>query len=183
MTTRSWRGSTSAPPTRISIDVKNEILTAFGPSLARVEMTHDEGKPIAAAGRRAEAAKAAAAQTIRFAGGREYELTFNTTAFNSTEPRAQVISAAFAKVLDKATITNPTSRFEIVHRARSARATDATGAAAGSQLILRTDLEPDNAKTLLATLEDNLVQQPRPALRADHPISTERSPAKRECSP
>ena len=44
--------------------VKNEILTAFGPSLARVEMSWSEGKPIAAAPATAadgDAAKSASA--------------------------------------------------------------------------------------------------------------------------
>ena len=93
-TTRAWRDSTSARPTRDLDKVKNEILEAFGSSLARVEMTVTEGKPIARqppsppAG---DAAKTAAAlATARFAGGREYELTFNTTAFNSTQTPAQV---------------------------------------------------------------------------------------------
>ena len=140
--------------------VKNEILKAFGPSLARVNMTVDEGKSIAGAAA-GEAAKAAPAPTTRFAGGREYELTFNTTAFNSTETPAQVISAAFAKVLDKAKITNPTSRFEIVI-APERTGTDSAGAGAisGSRLILRTDLEPENAKTLLATLGETLSNNP-----------------------
>ena len=50
----------------------------------------------------------------RFAGGREYELTFNTTAFNSEQSPAQVVSAIFARVLDNAKIANPISRFEII---------------------------------------------------------------------
>src|SRR5262249_20304197 len=56
--------------------VKKAILDAFGPSLARVEMTVQGAKPIAgAAGSTAgAAAKPAAAATglTRFAGGREY---------------------------------------------------------------------------------------------------------------
>ena len=44
--------------------VKDEILEAFGPSLARVEMTADEGKPIAAP-RRRRPAKAAKTGTGR----------------------------------------------------------------------------------------------------------------------
>ena len=139
--------------------VKNEILTAFGPSLARVEMTASEGKPVAGAPATADAAKTAQAPVGRFAGGREYDLTFNTTAFNSTEGPAKVISAAFAKVLESASIVNPTSRFEIVSDVdRSGIEGAATGA--GSKLILRTDLEPDNAKTMLATLKDNLAKNP-----------------------
>ena len=43
----------------------------------------------------------------------EYELNINTTAFNSTQTPAQVISAIFAKVLEKAKIPNPTSQFQI----------------------------------------------------------------------
>ena len=63
----------------------------------------------------------------------------------------------FAKVLESAKIVNPTSRFEIVEApaARRAPKTPAT-AAAGTKLILRTDLEPDVAKTLLAKLTDTL---------------------------
>ncbi len=139
--------------------VKNEILTAFGPSLARVEMTASEGKPVAGAAPSADAAKTAQAPVGRFAGGREYELTFNTTAFNSTEGPAKVISAAFARVLESANIVNPTSRFEIVSDVdRSGIEGAATGG--GSKLFLRTDLEPENAKTMLATLKDNLAKNP-----------------------
>ena len=36
----SWRGSTSAPPTKTRSESRSEILEAFGPSLARVEMTY-----------------------------------------------------------------------------------------------------------------------------------------------
>jgi SecD/SecF fusion protein len=139
--------------------VKNEILTAFGPSLARVEMSASEGKPIAGAAPSADAAKTAQPPSGRFVGGREYDLTFNTTAFNSTEGPAKVIAAAFAKVLESANIVNPTSRFEIVSDVdRSGIDGAATGE--GTKLILRTDLEPDNAKTMLATLKDNLAKNP-----------------------
>ena len=72
-----------------------------------------------------------------------------------------MISSRFAKVLDKAKITNPTSRFEIVI-APERTGTDSAGAGAisGSRLILRTDLEPENAKTLLATLGETLSNNP-----------------------
>ncbi len=139
--------------------VKNEILKAFGPSLARVEMTATDGKPIAAAVESGDAAKAAQPSGGKFAGGREYDLTFNTMAFNSTEPPAKVISNAFAKVLENAKIVNPTSRFEIVGDVDRA-GIEGASAGAGSKLILRTDLEPDNAKTMLATLKDTLAKNP-----------------------
>ena len=76
--------------------------------LARVEMTverrqADRRPP--PAGRR-EAADAGRGRRAS-PGGREYELRFNTTAFNSTQSPAQVVSAVFAKVLTKAGITNP----------------------------------------------------------------------------
>jgi SecD/SecF fusion protein len=143
--------------------VKNEILTAFGPSLARVEMSSSEGKPIGEAGVAASDATKAASQPLagRFAGGREYELTFNTTTFNSTEKPAQVISAAFAKVLDSAKIVNPTARFEILSGADQAGITaSASGSTEGSKLVLRTDLEPENAKPLLNSLKESLANNP-----------------------
>ena len=92
--------------------VKNKIIEAFGPALAKVEMTVGDAKPIpsAAAG---DASKTSPALTTRFAGGREYPLSFNTTAFNSTQAPAQVVAAEFAKVLEGAGIANPTTRFEI----------------------------------------------------------------------
>jgi SecD/SecF fusion protein len=134
--------------------VKDEIVSAFGPSLARVKMTYAEGKPIAGA-----AAKTEPSAVIRFAGGRSYELSFNTTTFNSTQPPAQVVSAIFAKVLEDAKILNPTSRFEIATAPAPIGAATEEGPAsrtAGTKLILRTDLEPDLAKTELDQLADTL---------------------------
>ncbi len=52
-------------------------------SLARVEMTSSDGKPIAGDGPRT-AGEADAAPTTGSRAGREYELNFNTTAFNSS---------------------------------------------------------------------------------------------------
>ena len=127
--------------------VKNKILEAFGTSLARVEMQAGEARPIAAG-----APAAGSAAPVRFVGGREYDLEFNTTAFNSTQTPPQVVSAAFVKVLEAAKITNPTSRFEIV--SAPVKKTDGAPAPAalGAKLILRTDLEPDIAKAQLAAL-------------------------------
>jgi SecD/SecF fusion protein len=137
--------------------VKNKILESFGPSLARVEMQVGEAKPIAPAA--AEPAKGGAALTSRFAGGRQYDLGFNTTAFNSTQSPAQVVSAEFAKVLEKSGVANPTVRFDIIGVDEAppaeAGAAQATGTA-GTHLVLRTDLEPDVAQAQLAKLKDAL---------------------------
>ncbi|OJW20738.1 MAG: preprotein translocase subunit SecD [Planctomycetales bacterium 71-10] len=133
--------------------VKNRIIEAFGPSLAKIDMTVGAekaiaGAPAAAGGGEAKAPTVAA----RFAGGREYELSFNTTAFNSTQPPAQVVSAEFARVLDAAGIVNPTSRFEIVAAGSSAD----KAAVEGTKLALKTDLDADVAKAQLAALKDSL---------------------------
>jgi SecD/SecF fusion protein len=129
--------------------VKNKILESFGPSLARVEMTVGEPKPIAGASAPA-ASRSGAAIATRFAGGREYPLNFNTTAFNSTQSPAQVVTAEFAKVLEAGGIANPTTRFEIQ------AAGDAGSPSAATNLVLKTDLEPDIAQAQLAKLKDSL---------------------------
>ena len=80
--------------------VKERILKAFGPALERVEMTF--GEPEADPGRgagRAERRGRRRRPVDRFAGGRQYDLKFNTTAFNSTQAPAQVVAAEFVKVL------------------------------------------------------------------------------------
>jgi SecD/SecF fusion protein len=144
-------------------EVKKQILEAFGPALERVEMTFGEPTPIAAAAAApapaastpagtAEAPAAPAAE--RFAGGRRYELKFNTTAFNSTQAPAQVVTAEFARVLENAKIDNPTSRFEITPTAPAATTEAPTGGP--TTLILKTDLEPDVAKAQLQTLATSL---------------------------
>src|SRR5262249_5511103 len=158
VTVESLRVSNDKSLTRFNIrttddkqeNVRKRILEAFGPSLARVEMTAEEGKSISApAGGEAAAGDAAP----RFAGGREYLLKFNTTAFNTTQSPAQFVSAEYVKILNDAKITNPESRFEIkeapkpAEGAPAAGSTSAEGAAAagstpaGLGLILRTDLE------------------------------------------
>ena len=137
-------------------EVKERILKAFGPTLSRVQMTVSAPAPIAAAAAAVEPVKGASAATPvatsdRFSGGRKYELTFNTTAFNSMQTAAQVVSAEFAKVLEAAKIENPTARFEMVNPAPS----DA-GASGATALVLRTDLEPAVAKAQLAALGTSL---------------------------
>ncbi len=133
-------------------NVKKAILEAFGPTLARVDMTFSEARPIA------QAAPAADATTPRFAGGREYDLLFNTAAFNSSnQTPQQVVAAEFVKVLAKAGITNPDSRFEIAAApATTGDADSSTATAAGVHLILRTDLEPDVTKAQLQALKASL---------------------------
>jgi SecD/SecF fusion protein len=141
--------------------VKQVIIDAFGPSLARVEMTAHEGKPIAAPAEPAagEVAKSAAAPTARFVGGREYLLDFNTKEFNSTQPPAEVVAAEFVKVLKQANIANPETRFEIKPSRTTAEAASpgaGPAPAAATRLVLRTDLEPDVAKAQLDKLKDAL---------------------------
>ncbi|WP_165073758.1 protein translocase subunit SecD [Paludisphaera rhizosphaerae] len=131
------------------VQVKNKIIEAFGPSLAKIDMTVGAEKAIA--GAPADAKSTTPSLAARFAGGREYELSFNTTSFNSTQKPAEVVAAEFARVLDAAKIANPTSRFEIVPLGSADKA-----AVGGTKLLLRTDLEPDAAKTLLASLKDSL---------------------------
>jgi SecD/SecF fusion protein len=136
--------------------VKKAILDAFASSLARVEMTAHEGKPIASLA--ADAGKTAPALSARFAGGREYELDFNTKAFNSKDQSAaDVVSSEFAKVLTQDKITNPETRFEIkIAPTADVEGKSAGATAVGTRLVLRTDLEPEVAKQELAKLKDSL---------------------------
>ncbi len=165
VTVESLRVSDDTSLTRFNIrttndrpeDVKNKILEAFGASLARVEMTHGEGRPIPTAPKSTDPE----AVTDRFAGGREYDLKFNTTAFNSAQSPPLAVSAEFAKVLEAAGIANPQSRFEIKETPRAtptASTTTSTSATAGggTHLILRTNLEPDVANAQLVKLADSL---------------------------
>ena len=161
VTVESLRVAKDASLTRFNIrtteqeanKVKEKILEAFGPTLAKVEMKVGAEKPIAGAPA-AEASKGAAALTTRFAGGREYPLSFKTAAFNSIQAPDKVVSAEFAKVLEAAGIANPSARFEILNAAEGA--TGETGAAATTNLVLRTDLEPDLAQAQLGKLAESL---------------------------
>ena len=96
--------------------VKNEILKAFGSSLARVEMTYSEGKPIAArraaGGRRGQ--DGADAPARRFAGGREYELDIQHDGFQQHADRPRRSSRPCSPRSSKRPRSPiPTSRFEI----------------------------------------------------------------------
>jgi SecD/SecF fusion protein len=159
VTVESLRVSNDKSLTRFNIrttddkpeHVKQAILDAFGPSLARVEMGYGDAKPIPAA------AATGDASTTRFSGGREYELSFNTTAFNSTQSPSQVVGAEFVKVLNQAQITNPESRFEIKDKPAPAAPDGSVATGTGTTtLIVRTDLEPDVAKAQLGKLKDSL---------------------------
>ncbi len=97
-------------------------------------------------------AKGAAATGERFAGGRRYDLKFNTTAFNSKQTPAQLVASEFAKVLEAAKIDSPTSRFDIT----APPAGEAATPGGEMTLVLRTDLEPELAKTQLAVLAASL---------------------------
>jgi SecD/SecF fusion protein len=129
--------------------VKTKILDAFKTSLDRVEMTSGTAKPIPPADPKA-------AIPDRFAGGREYPLTLNASTLGAQSPE-QVVSAEFTKVLDAAKIANPSSRFEVVRAPGSKSA--AEGSSKSTQLLLRTNLEPEIAdaqiKTLATSLADN----------------------------
>ena len=87
--TRAWPDSTSAPPKRSSEKVKSEILQSFGSSLAQVEMTYGEGKPIAAAAAAGAATppRPRRSRLRRFAGGREYELDIQHDGFQQHADR------------------------------------------------------------------------------------------------
>jgi SecD/SecF fusion protein len=131
--------------------VKNRILNAFGDTLAKVEMVVGEPKPIAGgAAPAANAPQAGAALTSRFGGGREYPLSFNRAAFNSAQEPAKLVGSEFAKVLEGAGIANPNARFEVVDDLA------ATAGSSGTKLVLRTDLEPDQAQVHLGKLKEAL---------------------------
>jgi SecD/SecF fusion protein len=143
--------------------VKAQILEAFGSSLAKVEMTFSDGKPIArTTDAPAAGAPKSARGSARFGGGREYELEFNTTAFNSTEVNdapAEVVTTRFTKVLTDAQIATPGLRFEVLKApapAGTAAAEPGAEPISSLKLILRTDLEPDVAKVQLAKLQESL---------------------------
>jgi SecD/SecF fusion protein len=143
--------------TEQSLDkVKGEILKSFGSSLAKVELNYGEGKPIAASP--AVEAKTTPSLPQRFAGGREYTLTLSTPSLSNNQSPAQVVSAVFARVLDAAKITNPTTRFEIISGPDRVASSESakSGTTHAAALVLRTDLEPDIATKELADLKTAL---------------------------
>ena len=100
--------------------VKQRILEAFGSSLARIEMTFAEGKPIAAATAPTQERGVQAHHDTGWPIRRRPRVSLAA----STPPRSIAHSlpprsspAVFAGVLDKDKIPNPTSRFEILKAA------------------------------------------------------------------
>jgi SecD/SecF fusion protein len=148
--------------TEVKLDtVKSEILKSFGSTLARVELSYGEGRPIPAAPAppAGDAAKTASvAAPPRFAGGREFDLEINTAAF-STQTPAQVVSTVLTRELEKASIPNASSRFEVTTAAGVA-STSAPAPGTGTKLVIRTDLEPDVAKKELGQLKIALADDP-----------------------
>ena len=177
--TRAWRGSTSARPKQDRSKVKREILEAFGSSLARVEMTYSEGKPIAAAtaaGRRSRQGRTGRWLT-RFAGGREYELssTRPPSTARRPPPRSSRPCSPGSSKRPRSPIPPRGSRSSRPPIARPRHVRHApTPTAAGTKLVLRTDLEPDVAKTELAQAQERPGQRPRPLVRADHELRRHR---------
>ena len=134
--------------------VKQTVLESFGSALQRVVMKVGPPTPIAAAP--AEPAKAEAkekakddpkAATVdRFAGGRQYELTFNLP-----QSAAQIATSS-RKVLADAGINNPDSRFEIINP----KAVPGSAVNDSTVLTLRTNLEADVAQSQLKKLGTSL---------------------------
>ena len=144
--------------------VKQAVLDSFGSALQVVELKVGETKPIAAtadAPKPADAAKDKKDEPSgvdRFAGGRQYDLTFNLP------ESAGLISSSFRTVLTASNINNPEARFEILNP----KATPgATTVADSTVLNLRTNLEPDVAKAQLDKLAE--------ALRKDRNLLFERT--------
>ena len=121
---------------KINEVVKPAILEAFGPALARVELTPGDPQPIPAA---ADEKDKPAAQAERFAGGRRYELTFN-------RPMGPAkVAPLFRKVVADSGVANPDTRFEIATPPN-------TPGSESNTLVLRTDLDEPSAKKDLGAL-------------------------------
>ena len=128
--------------------VKKVVLDSFGSALQLVELKTGAPTPIASAAP-ADPAKpdAKAAIEDRFAGGRQYELTFNLP------QSAGLIANSLRKVLQESGINNPDARFEVVNP----KATPGVASVADSVVLnLRTNLEPDVARAQLDKLANAL---------------------------
>jgi SecD/SecF fusion protein len=135
--------------------VKERVQEAFKTTLARLDMTAGPGQPIPDAAKPAEppkgaAAPAAAPSAVRFAGGRSYELTFNKPV-EPSKIRADMVEVLRGKVGD------PESRFAIVPVYVGG---DHPPDAPTDRMTVRTDLEPKEAQTTLATLKSRLYSDP-----------------------
>ncbi|WZO99476.1 protein translocase subunit SecD [Isosphaeraceae bacterium EP7] len=127
--------------------VSAKIQDAFKGALRKIVMTLSEPAPIATAP--APVAGTTPAPASRFAGGRQYTLTFN-----SEQPPSRIASA-FEQSLNAAKVINPTSRFEVVNPKATAGSPDLSS----TTLVVRTDLEPEVAgaqlKALAAQIQSN----------------------------
>ena len=136
--------------------VKQAVLDSFGKALRSVEMT--VGTPTAIASNApSDATKADAkekakddaksATSDRFAGGRQYALTFNK------DQSATQVGNTFQNVLQENGINNPEARFEILNPKSIAGESSVPNS---KELTLRTNLEPEATTVLLAKLGKSL---------------------------
>jgi SecD/SecF fusion protein len=137
--------------------VSAKIQDSFKGALSKIIMTVSEPTPIVAPA--AAAAAPAVADTTpaatptpapRFVGGRQYNLTFNTP-----QPPSR-IALTFEQILDSIKVVNPASRFEVVNPKATAGSTDV----ASTNLVLRTDLEPEVADVQLKALGNQIQSNP-----------------------
>lgn len=122
--------------------VRDTIVNQFGDALQKVQLTVGKATPIAAAPADAKA-KDTSTPDARFAGGRSYELTFNSP------QSASAIAGIFRRVLTEGQVANPDARFELVNPKLLPNATSAPDS---TELTLKTDLEPEVADGRLKAL-------------------------------
>ena len=140
-------GSTSGRPHMSSDEVKDKIIESFGPALAKIEMTVGDEKPIPAAA--AADAKPRPSSTGSPAAG---STTWASTPRRSTAPRRPRRSSPPSSPR----CSPPPGSSTRAPGSRSLGGPAAAKSGAGTSLILKTDLEPDAAKTQLAALKDSL---------------------------
>jgi SecD/SecF fusion protein len=140
--------------------VKQVVLDSFGSALQIVHLKVGPPTPIAAAPEAKDKPKdeAKAPETDRYAGGRQYDLNFNLP------QSAGLIANSLRNVLQESGINNPEARFEILNPKATPGATTIPDS---NVLTLRTNLEPDVAKTQLDKLAS--------ALQKDRNLLFERS--------
>ena len=126
-------------------------------SLARVEMTADEGKPIAGAAADAGKTRAGADARDSRAGASTSSSSTRprSIARNSPPRRSSRPNSPRSSPRIRSPIPRRASRSSW-HRRPTRRATSKGATATGTRLVLRTDLEPDVAKQELAKLKDSL---------------------------
>ncbi len=122
--------------------VRDTVVGQFGDALQKVQMTVGKVTPIAAAPADAKA-KDTSTPDARFAGGRSYDLKFNSP------QSAGAIGGILRRVLTEGQIANPEARFELVNPKLLPNATSAPDS---DTLTLKTDLDPDVADARLKAL-------------------------------